>query len=103
MSRFNFLRSSADVCLITRPFFPYLSVQLPQASRPLTVLAPGALTKPYVKSVSVDGVQLDVPVLGHEMIKDGAVIIFEMSDVEEKWGSETVWEDGSKVPEKDEL
>lgn len=28
------------------------------------------------------------------MIRDGAVIRFEMSEVEERWGSETVWEEG---------
>jgi putative alpha-1,2-mannosidase len=60
----------------------------------LTILAPGARTKPYVKSVTVNGIPLNEPVLRHEMIRDGAVIRFEMSEVEERWGSETVWEEG---------
>ena len=81
-----------------------MTFHLPSARRPLQILATGARTKPYVKSVTVDGVPLYEPVLKHEMIKDGAVIRFEMSEVEERWGSGTVWgEEVEEGRERDEL
>ena len=41
----------------------------------------------YVKSVSVNGKRLKAPVLKHEDIKDGGVIVFEMVDKPATFGN----------------
>ena len=50
----------------------------------------GAGTKPYVKSLMLNGVNLEQPVIRHEDIMGGGELVFEMSAVPEKWGSGTL-------------
>jgi putative alpha-1,2-mannosidase len=71
---------------IGTPFFDYITLTLPGASRPLTVVAKGASGgMKYIKGVTLDGVPLRTFVLRHEDIKDGADLVFEMSDVPQSW------------------
>lgn len=54
----------------------------------LTISAPGARTKPYVKALTVNGRKVDWPVIRHEDIfLEGGEVIFEMSDKPESWGT----------------
>ncbi|KAG6829155.1 hypothetical protein H0H87_012493 [Tephrocybe sp. NHM501043] len=77
------------------PFFDKITIQLPpkphqtnnQQRRTLSITALGAPTKPYVKSLIVNGRSLDTPIIRHEDITDGGEIVFEMSDVVEEWGN----------------
>jgi putative alpha-1,2-mannosidase len=56
-------------------------------SRRLTIKAQGAPQKKYVKSLTVNGEQVVVPVLVHEQIAGGGDIVFEMSGKPEAWGN----------------
>lgn len=77
-----------------RPFFEEITINLPippssvsQAKRLLTIKAPGAQTKPYIKSLKIDGQDINTPVIRHEQIANGAMVVFEMSDTIESWGN----------------
>lgn len=69
-----------------------MTIHLPGASRPLTITSTGAATKPYVKSLAIDGKPIsgDRPVITHAQMKDGADVVFEMSAVPQAWGSATL-------------
>ncbi|GLB33162.1 putative glycosyl hydrolase family 92 [Lyophyllum shimeji] len=78
--------------VVGSPFFDKISIDLPptpqnKKSRKLTISAPGAPTKPYVKSLTVNGRKVDWPIISHEEIKDGGEIVFEMSATPEAWGN----------------
>ncbi|KAG6908139.1 hypothetical protein DXG01_005968 [Tephrocybe rancida] len=78
------------------PFFDKITIELPPTpgqkdehrKRTLTVSAPGAPTKPYIKSLTVNGRRIGTPIILHEDIADGGELVFEMSDVVEEWGNE---------------
>lgn len=67
-------------------------MNLPGASRPLTIISAGAAERKYVKGVTIDGVPVssDRPIIMHDQIKDGAEIVFEMTESPQAWGSSTV-------------
>jgi len=93
--------SRADKTL--RPFFDRVTIALPWAegylnkTSPnfdenlggyrLTVTSYGAPNKPYVKSLHVNGVERQEPIIRHEEIRYGADIVFEMSDSPQPWGN----------------
>ncbi len=72
------------------PFFDKLTLDLPGAARPFVITSTGAASKPYVKSLTLNGVSVEQPVLRHEDIMKGGELVFEMSAVPEAWGSATV-------------
>jgi len=78
--------------IVGSPFFDKMTIQLPSASgafspRTLTIIAQGAATKPYIKSVQINGRYLDSVVITHNEIANGGTIEFEMSDKVENWGN----------------
>ncbi len=63
--------------------------------RKLTISAPGARTKPYVKSLSINGVRIEKPIIRHAQLvgwegKESFEInvVFEMSEKVEMWGND---------------
>lgn len=85
------LQNPVNILPLRSPFFDQVTLTLPTASRPLSISARGASSgKPYIASVTIDGVPLSVPVIRHEQIKDGAEVVFEMSATPASWGSETL-------------
>lgn len=54
----------------------------------MAISAIGARTKPYVKSLTINGKKVDRPVIRHDQIAEGAEIVFEMSDTIEQWGND---------------
>lgn len=56
----------------------------------MKVTAIGARTKPYIKSLTIDGVKVDRPIIRHEQIAHGAEVEFEMSDEIQLWGNDPV-------------
>ena len=87
--------------IVGSPFFEFIRLNLPDPSSSLststtktislTIRAPGARTKPYVKSLTINGVQLTEPVIKHEqlMAAGGEVeVVFEMSETVEEWGND---------------
>jgi len=59
-------------------------------TRKLKVTAIGARTKPYIKSLTIDGVKVDRPIIKHEQIAHGADVVFEMSDEIQLWGNDPI-------------
>ncbi|KAI0773496.1 glycoside hydrolase family 92 protein [Fomes fomentarius] len=76
--------------VIGTPFFDKVTIDLPGADHPLVISSRGAPRKPYIKSVSVNGRKLDVPVLTHADIAGGGYIVFEMSERPQAWSSSTL-------------
>lgn len=77
----------------TRPLFHRVDIDLPPRpgsteSKKLRVISLGGPKLPYVKSVQVNGVYLDKPIIKHEQIADGGVILFTMSEKIEEWGND---------------
>jgi predicted alpha-1,2-mannosidase len=68
-----------DLYVLGSPFFPRAEVRL--ADGTLVVEAPGAgATRPYVKSVTLDGEPLAGPTFPHARIARGGTLRFELSD-----------------------
>jgi putative alpha-1,2-mannosidase len=72
------------------PFFDAVTIDLPGTSQPLQIVAPGASTKPYVKSLKINGKEVNEPIIKHSQIAYGGVIEFEMSDQPQAWASSTI-------------
>ncbi|KAJ3538818.1 hypothetical protein NM688_g6463 [Phlebia brevispora] len=88
--------------VIGTPFFDAVTIDLPGKSTPLVIKSEGAPTKPYVKSLTVNGRDVQVPVITHSDIVNGGVIVFEMSAEPAPWGSATIASDSNGIP-RDEL
>jgi len=43
---------------------------------------------PYVKLVEVNGVILDKPIITHDQIAGGGIVVFTMSSTIEEWGND---------------
>jgi putative alpha-1,2-mannosidase len=75
---------------VDSPFFDAVTINLPATSQPLHIFAPGASTKLYVKSLRINGKEVNEPVVDHSQIAYGGVIEFEMSDQPQAWASSTI-------------
>ena len=80
-----------------RPLFERISINLnnphqrhPSSTLPkkLTITAIGARSKPYIKSLTINGISITQPIIKHEQIANGAEVVFEMSDEVEMWGND---------------
>ncbi|KAH9057785.1 glycosyl hydrolase family 92-domain-containing protein [Lactarius vividus] len=80
----------SDEYIVGSPFFDAVTINLPVTSQPLHVIAPGARTKPYVKSLRINGKEVNEPIIKHSQIAYGGVIEFEMSDQPQAWASLTI-------------
>ncbi|RXW16690.1 hypothetical protein EST38_g9162 [Candolleomyces aberdarensis] len=112
--------------VVGSPFFEHIRLNLPNPSITttasstaapiaITISAPGASTKPYVRSLTVNGVRVNEPVIKHEQLVaaggDGNVeVVFEMSETVEGWGNDRevlaalgVWGAGKGEWSRDEL
>ncbi|CCM03871.1 uncharacterized protein FIBRA_06022 [Fibroporia radiculosa] len=76
--------------VIGTPFYDKVTIDLPGASRPLVITSRGAPTMPYIKSLTVNGDMMTVPIITHEQIVDGGEIVFEMNTQPETWASSTL-------------
>ncbi|EDR07263.1 glycoside hydrolase family 92 protein [Laccaria bicolor S238N-H82] len=74
--------------IVGSPFFEDIFITLQGTSKKLHISAPGALTKPYIKSLTLNGEKVPVPIIRHEQIAHGAEVVFEMSDRVERWGND---------------
>ncbi|KAK2764484.1 hypothetical protein FQN54_009179 [Arachnomyces sp. PD_36] len=95
---------ASDEYVIGTPFFEKVSIRLPAGAatggdmamsealeKTLVISAPGAPTKPYIKSLKLDGREITTPVLKHGDIVRAETIEFEMSDVPTSWGTVPSW------------
>ncbi|PTB66784.1 glycoside hydrolase family 92 protein [Trichoderma citrinoviride] len=87
---------ASDEYVVGTPFFDEVEILLPAGpgdggkEHTLVISAPGAGTegKAYVKSLKVDGEEIDRPMLTHGQVVKARRIEFEMSDEPTSWGQE---------------
>ncbi|KAI0161891.1 glycoside hydrolase family 92 protein [Hypoxylon sp. FL1284] len=92
---------ASDEYVVGSPFFEKVTLRLPAGAatggeaeaagggeRTLVIEAPGAVAKPYVTGLSIDGKPVDRPVLRHGNIMGAEVITFEMSEAPTTWGED---------------
>ncbi|EME85349.1 glycoside hydrolase family 92 protein, partial [Pseudocercospora fijiensis CIRAD86] len=86
---------ASDEYIVGAPFFEKLTIRFPSGAatggiggeeHTLTISAPGAPTKPYVKGLKVDGKAVKKPVLRHGQILTAERIEFDMSEQGQQWG-----------------
>jgi len=82
------------------PFFEKITIDLDVPSgngwlkRKLSITAPGARSKPYVKSLRIDSIKIEKPIIKHAQLigwesdHPEVKVVFEMSDKIEEWGNE---------------
>ncbi|KAK4892664.1 hypothetical protein LTR27_008941 [Elasticomyces elasticus] len=82
--------------VVGAPFFEKVTIRLPAGAatggmggeeHDLVISAPGAPTMPFVKSLTVDGVPVEKPMLSHAQIIGASHIAFEMADAPHAWGT----------------
>ncbi|KAF8432203.1 glycoside hydrolase family 92 protein [Boletus edulis BED1] len=78
--------------VVGSPFFDKVSIDLPSSSEKLEIISPGAPSKPYVYSLSVNGRHVEAPIIRHDQIAQGGVLMFEMRDTPQAWGSELTFQ-----------
>ncbi|KAJ5781294.1 Alpha-1-2-mannosidase [Penicillium paradoxum] len=94
---------ASDQYIVGTPFFEHVSIRLASGAstggdiengreKTLEICAPGAATKPYVRSLRVDGKRINAPVLTHRQIVHAARIEYEMSETPTSWGNRPLWE-----------
>lgn len=90
------LNAASDEYVVGAPFFEKTTLRLPAGAATggvggkehiLIINAPGAPTKPFVKSLKVDGKSIEKPVLKHSQIVSASRIDFEMAATPQSWGS----------------
>lgn len=81
--------------VVGSPFFDKITINLPPRTtqaesgkmRTLRIIAKDAPSKPYIKSMTINGRNIDIPIVRHEDIANGGEIVFEMSEKVEAWGN----------------
>ncbi|PCH41790.1 glycoside hydrolase family 92 protein [Wolfiporia cocos MD-104 SS10] len=76
--------------VVGTPFYDKVTIELYNASQPLVISSPGAPSSPYIKSLTINGVSMDVPIIKHSDIINGGEIVFEMSAEPQAWCSATL-------------
>lgn len=69
----------------------YLEILEYGKERMLEIVAPGASTMPYIRSLKVDGKAITSPTLKHGQIVHARKIEFEMSATPTSWGNLPLW------------
>jgi putative alpha-1,2-mannosidase len=94
-SNLEVVNPASDEYVVGAPWFEKISICFPAGASTggvggeestLTITAPGSVTSPFVKSLKVDGVDVDKPVLTHKQIVTARHIEFEMTDTPQGWG-----------------
>ncbi|KAI1273209.1 glycoside hydrolase family 92 protein [Xylaria sp. FL0933] len=94
------VNSAGDEYVVGTPFFEKVTLRLPHSvatggetgpsggkEKELVISAPGAPSKPYVKSLSIDGQEKEVPIITHGELVNARLVLFEMSSTPTAWGS----------------
>lgn len=93
---------ASDEYIVGSPMFEKTSIRWPagaatggtisnQPENVLVINAPGAPSKPYIKSLTIDGRAVNRAVIKHRDLVTAASIDFEMSDVPTSWGAQPAW------------
>lgn len=86
-SLFSVFPPPPSILMMFSPFFDTVSIDLPSSSKKLDIVSPGASSKPYVHSLSVNGREVEQPIIRHDQITQGGVLSFQMRDTPQAWAS----------------
>ncbi|KAI1300955.1 glycoside hydrolase family 92 protein [Xylaria venustula] len=94
------VNSAGDEYVVGTPFFEKVTLRLPcgastggevghcgDKEQELVISAPGASTKPYVKGLTIDGKQKEIPIITHSDLVNARLLLFQMSHTPTDWGS----------------
>ena len=90
---------ASDEYVVGAPWFEKVTIRFPAGAatggvsgkeHELVITAHGAVTKPFVKSLKVDGVEVKKPLLHHMQIVTAKHIAFEMADSPQVWGEQGI-------------
>ncbi|KAF8834840.1 hypothetical protein BDN67DRAFT_975745 [Paxillus ammoniavirescens] len=73
--------------IIGSPFFDMVSIDLPTSDKKLHIVSPGAPSKPYIHSFSINGHRLEQPIITHDELTRGGIFLFQMRDTPQAWVS----------------
>ncbi|KAF9224665.1 hypothetical protein BS17DRAFT_780264 [Gyrodon lividus] len=73
--------------IVGSPFFDMVSIDFPSSDKKLHIVSPGAPSKPYIHSLSVNGRKLEQPIITHDELTQGGVFLFLMRDIPQAWAS----------------
>ncbi|OAX38346.1 glycoside hydrolase family 92 protein [Rhizopogon vinicolor AM-OR11-026] len=76
--------------VVGTPFFDEVEIQFPLSNATdLKVISRGAPSKPYIKSLAINGEDIPSPIISHNQLLDGGILEFIMSSGLQAWGSNT--------------
>lgn len=73
--------------LIGTPYFEHMSIQFPQSNHRLELRANNPQGNVYVAGVTVDDVELDMPVLTHKQLLRSHDINYSLKNTPQSWGA----------------
>lgn len=94
---------ASDEYVVGTPLFEKVSIRLPagaanggkasdaESEQVLVISAPEAPKKPYIKSLKIDGKDINSPIIKHKDIVTARNIDFDMSEEPTTWGTRPVW------------
>lgn len=94
---------ASDEYVVGTPLFEKVSIRLPagaanggkaddnESEQVLVISAPEAPKKPYIKSLKIDGKDINSPIIKHKDIVTARNIDFDMSEKPTTWGTRPVW------------
>lgn len=90
---------ASDEYVVGAPWFEKVTICFPVGAatggdggeeHTLIITAPRAVTRPFVKSLKVDGTEVDKPLLRHLQIVTAKHIAFEMAESPQPWGAQGI-------------
>ncbi|GBE78894.1 glycoside hydrolase family 92 protein [Sparassis crispa] len=85
--------------VVGTPFFDKVTLDFPNATHPLVITSKGGPQNPYIKSLKINGEDVQIPIILHSQIANGGEIVFEMSSEPQPWSSSTLTNSTSAVEE----
>ncbi|KAI5310905.1 hypothetical protein KEM55_002372 [Ascosphaera atra] len=95
---------ASDEYVVGTPFFEKVTIRFPPGvasggcvhcpdaeEKTLTISAPGAPSRPYIKGLSIDGRPVLEPIIKHADLVSATTIRYDMSDSPTSWGQGQIW------------
>lgn len=76
--------------MIGTPHFDKVTLDLPDRSHKLTILASEAQSKPYIETMKVDSRAQTKPIITHEQLMNATNFMFQMSSTPSDWAKDTL-------------
>ncbi|KAH7888253.1 glycoside hydrolase family 92 protein [Phlebopus sp. FC_14] len=73
--------------VVGSPFFDKVVIDLPSTNNEVHIVSTGAPSKPYIRSLSINGRNVATPIITHQDLLEGGVFEFEMAGSPQAWNS----------------